>query len=151
MDSFFSMDDLTNRWRSLSLTEEEEEAKVDLTKEKKKTGSVLAAKFFTRRTVNVEAVAKTFRPLWRTRGNFELCEGKDNILLIDFEMEADAEKVVQGQPWVFDRHLVVVQRYNGSIQVQDLAFKSTTFWIQIHNLPFQLLTVEAALCIGETI
>ena len=97
MDSFFSMDDLTNRWWSLSLTEEEE-AKVDLTKEKKKTGSVLAAKFFTRRTVNVEAVAKTFRLLWRTRGNFEVCEGKDNILLIDFEMEADAEKVVQGQP-----------------------------------------------------
>ena len=27
----------------------------------------------------------------------------------------------------------------------------TTFWIQIHNLPFQLLTVEAALSIGETI
>ena len=128
MDSFFSMDDLTNRWWSLSLTDEKE-AKVDLMKEKKKTGSVLAAKFFTRRTVNVEAVAKTFRPLWRTRGNFEVCEGKDNILLIDFEMEADAEKVVQGQPWRFDRHLVAVQRYNGSVQVQDLAFKSTTFWI----------------------
>ena len=122
-----------------------------LQRKKKKIGSVLAAKFFTRRTVNVEAVAKTFRPLWRTRGNFEVCEGKDNILLIDFEMEADAEKVVQGQPWAFDRHLVVVQRYDGSIQVQDLAFKSTTFWIEIHNLPFQLLTVEAALCIGETI
>ena len=53
------MDDLTNRWWSLSLIEEEE-AKVDLTKEKKKTRSVLAAKFFTWRTVNVEAVAKTF-------------------------------------------------------------------------------------------
>ena len=35
--------------------------------------------------------------------------------------------------------------------VQDIEFKTTTFWIQIHNLPFQLLTVEAAVSIGETI
>ncbi|XP_030970522.1 uncharacterized protein LOC115990895 [Quercus lobata] len=124
---------------------------MDLTKEKKATGAVLAAKFFTRRNVNVEAVAKTFRPLWRTRGSFEVCEGIDNVLLFDFEMEADAEKVMQGQPWAFDRHLVVVQRYDGSIPVQDIEFKTTTFWIQIHNLPFQLLTVEAAVSIGETI
>lgn len=101
------MEDLTNRWRSLSLTEVEE-VKVDLTRDKKTTSVVLAVKFFIRRNVNVEAVAKTFRPIWRTRGNLEVCEGKDNVLLIVFEMEADAEKVVQGQPWAFDRHLVVV-------------------------------------------
>ena len=144
------MEDLTNRWWSLSLTEEEE-ARVDLTKEKMKIGAVLATKFFTRRTISVEAVVKTFQPLWRARGNFEVCEGKDNILLIEFEMEANAVKVIQGQPWAFDRNLVVMQRYDGSVHVQDLAFKSTTFWIQIHNLPFQLLTIEAALSIGETI
>ena len=34
MWTVFSMDDLTNRWQSLSLTEEKE-AKVDLMKEKK--------------------------------------------------------------------------------------------------------------------
>ena len=77
----------------------------------------MAAKFFTRRNVNVEAVAKTFRPLWQTRGKFEVCEGKDNVLLFDFELEADAEKVVQGQPWAFDRHSVAMQRYDGSILV----------------------------------
>nr|XP_023904040.1 uncharacterized protein LOC112015827 [Quercus suber] len=66
-------------------------------------------------------------------------------------MEADAEKVIQGQPWAFDRHLMAVQRYDGTVPVQNLVFKSTTFWIQIHNLPFQLLTIEAALSIGETI
>lgn len=51
-------------------------------------------KILTRRNVNVEAVAETFRPIWRTRGNFEMCEGKDNVLLIVSEMEADTEKVV---------------------------------------------------------
>ncbi|KAK9985087.1 hypothetical protein SO802_034612 [Lithocarpus litseifolius] len=144
------MEDLTNRWRSLSLTKEEE-AKVDLTRDKKIKGAILAVKFFTRRNANVEAVAKTFRPIWQTRGNFEVCKGKENVLLIAFQMEADAKKVVQGQPWAFDRHLVVVQQYDGSVPIQDLVFKTTTFWIQIHNLPFQLLTMEVALDIGGTI
>lgn len=80
------MEDLTSRWKSFLLTEVEE-SKVDLMRDKKKMGAVLAAKFFTSRNVNVEAVAKTFRPIWRTRGNFEVCDGKDNVLLIAFEMK----------------------------------------------------------------
>lgn len=38
------MEDLTARWKSLSLTEVEG-SKVDLTRDKKKVGAVLAAKF----------------------------------------------------------------------------------------------------------
>ena len=122
------MEDLTSRWKNLSLTEVEE-SKVDLTRDKKKVGTVLATKFFTHRNVNVEAVAKTFRPIWRTKGNFEVYDGKDNVLLVAFELEVDAEKVLQGQPWVFDVYLVALERYNGLEPVHHLVFKSATFWV----------------------
>ena len=131
--------------------DEVEDSKVDLTRDKKKTGTALAAKFFTRRNVNVEAVARTFLPIWRTRGNFEVSDGKDNVVLVSFEMDVDAEKVIQGQLWAFDRHLVALQRYDGSVPIQNLVFQTSIFWVQIHNLPFSLLTVEATLSIGETI
>ena len=117
----------------------------------KKLDFVLAAKFFTCRSLNVEAVVKTFRPLWRTRGSFEVSDGGDNILLLAFEMDVDAEKVMQGAPWAFDRHLVVFQRYNGVVPIQDLCFDKMTFWIQLHNLPFSVLTIDIALSIRETI
>ena len=94
--------------------------------------------------VNVEAVARTFRPIWRTKWNFEVSTAGENILLIAFELEIVAEKVLQGEPWVFDRHLVVLQRYDGSSPVQELSFVRTSFWVQIHNLPFSLMTVDAA-------
>lgn len=68
----------------------------------------------------------------------------ENILLIAFELEIDAEKVLQGEPWVFDRHLVVLQWYDGSSLVQELNFDRMSFWVQIHNLSFSLKTVEAA-------
>lgn len=120
------MEDLALRWKKLSLSEAEGK-KCDLSKNKKLQEHVLAAKFFTRRMVNVEAVARTFRPIWRTKRNFEVSMAGDNILLIAFELEVDVEKVLQGEPWVFDRHLVVLKRYDGSIPVQELSFDRTSF------------------------
>ena len=80
-----------------------------------------------------------------------MSDEKDNVVLVSFELDVVAKKVFQGQPWAFDSHLVALQRYDGSLPIQNLVFKKTMFWVQIHNLPFSLLTVEAALSIGETI
>ena len=52
---------------------------VDLSKEKKRLEFVLAAKFLTRRSINIEVVARTFRPIWRTRRNFEVSAAGDNV------------------------------------------------------------------------
>ena len=101
------MEELKLRWKKLSLSEAEGK-KHDLSKEKKTAKYVLAAKFFTRRSINVEAMARTFRPLWRTKRNFEVSMAGDNVVLIAFEWEVDVEKVIEGEPWVFDRHLVVL-------------------------------------------
>ena len=60
------------------------------------------------------------------------------MVLVSFKLDVDAEKVIQGQPWAFDRHLVASQRYDGSMPIQNLVFKTTIFWVQIHNLPFSL-------------
>lgn len=80
-----------------------------------------------------------------------MSDGSNNVLLIAFELDIDAEKVIQGEPRAFDRHLVVLQMNDGSVSVQERRFDKTAFWVQIHNLPFSLLTVEAVICIGETL
>ena len=59
------MEEITQSWKRLSLIEEEGR-NLDLTQNKREGRFVLAAKFFTRRSVNIEAVAQTFRPLWCT-------------------------------------------------------------------------------------
>ena len=127
------------RWKKLSLSEAEGK-KHDLTKEKKISEYVLAAKFLTRRSINIEAVARMFRPIWCTKRNFEVSIAGDNILLIAFEWEVDVEKVLQGEPWVFNRHLVVLQRYDGFAPIMDLSFDRTAFWVQIHNLPIEYMS-----------
>nr|XP_023889748.1 uncharacterized protein LOC112001798 [Quercus suber] len=144
------MEDLAQRWKKMSLSVDEGN-KVDLTAKKKAGEHVLAAKFMTHRNVNLEAVARTFRPLWRTRGSFEVNDAGNNKVLLDFELEEDVVKVLMGEPWTFDRHLVVLERYDGSTPIQNLQFKSTSFWVQIHDLPFSYMSTEVALSIGESL
>ena len=74
------MEELSNRWKKLTLSTSEDNP-VALRPDRKKREFVLAGKFFTRRTLNVEVVAKTFRPLWRTKGDFNISVGGENILL----------------------------------------------------------------------
>ena len=144
------MDDLSSRWKKLTLSELEEN-RIALRADRKKRDFVLVGKFFTRRILNVEAIAKTFRPLWRTKGGFNVTVGCENILLFAFELEVDVERVFQGEPWTFDRHLVVFEKFDGYSPIHTLGFKTTAFWVQIHNLPFPLQTVDTAFSIGESI
>ena len=122
------MEEITQNWRKLSLSEEEGR-NIDLSKNTREGSLVLAARFLTRHTVNIEVVARTFRPLWRTRRDFEVSDAGNNIVLFEFELEADVVKVLLGEPWSFNRHLVVLERYDSSTPVKNLKFNTTSFWI----------------------
>lgn len=99
----------------------------------------------------MEAVARTFRPLWLTKGNFHITNTGSNILLFDFDLEVDAEKVLLSEPWSYDRHLVIFQCLEGSMALKEIEFKFCSFWIQMHDVPFKYMTVETAREIGETV
>ena len=122
-----------------------------LAKNKKRVEFVLAAKFLTKRNVSVDAMAKTFRPSWHKSSDFYIRDTGDNHLLFTFELESDLEKVLMGEPWSFDRHLVVLQRYDGILPMEDVDFSKASFWVQIHNLPPGYLTPKVALEIGESL
>nr|POE64172.1 hypothetical protein CFP56_76731 [Quercus suber] len=93
------MDDLTKRWKELSLSEVEGN-KVDILKKSKIGEHVVVAKFLTCRNINVEAVARTFRPFWRIRANFELCQDdKDCVMWLQSKGTLVAEER-QFRPWI---------------------------------------------------
>jgi hypothetical protein len=87
------MEDLEGLWEKFSLSEMEGHT-VDLLSTQDQPKSFLAAKFLTRRTLNVESVARTFKPLWRTDHGFTIRDMNDNKLVFVFEDEADRERVM---------------------------------------------------------
>ena len=56
-----------------------------------------------------------------------------------------------GEPWSFDRHLVLLQCYDGKTAMKDLDFTTSILWVQIHSLPFCFLSPVVAISIGETL
>ncbi len=100
------MESLEGLWERFSISENEGNL-VDLISTADQPKSYLAAKFLTRRALNAESVVRTFKPLWRTDHDFTVRDMNDNILVFVFEDEADRERVMQGEPWAYDKHLVV--------------------------------------------
>ena len=72
------MELFTKRWKKLSLSKKEG-CKADLAMKAQVPHS--CSKFMIRRTLNVEAMVRTFRPLWRTRMGFQVRNMGEHKLL----------------------------------------------------------------------
>ena len=86
------MDDILNRCASLQLSEREG-AEVIIDALVTESNRVLAEKFFTKRRVNLESVARVLRLIWKTNQSFEVSDLGDNKALFLFQNEDDADKV----------------------------------------------------------
>jgi len=88
---------------------------------------LLAAKFYTRKVLNMEAIAKTFTLLWKTRKGFEIRDMGDHMVLFVFPKASDIDRVLLGEPWMFDKHLVALKRMDMNEDIRELDFSMTRF------------------------
>ena len=68
-----------------------------------------------------------------------------------FEDKFDLERVLEHEPWTYDKHLVVFERVLKNVPISALSFQFSNFWVQIHNLPVQCLTPATRKSIGNSI
>ena len=148
--SWSIMEKLSVLWEKLTLSEGEGNMYKSDSFEQG-SGQVVTAKFFTHRALNMEAIARTFRPLWRTKSDFEVKDVGNRTVLFVFSDKIDAERVLMGEPWSYDKHLVLLRRLEQSIAVKDLDFNRTLFWVQIHDLPIGDMNPRSAYEIGVII
>ena len=69
---------------------------------------MIAAKFLTNRALNIDAVIRTFSPLWRVVNGFKVRNMGDHILLFVFNNKKEVEKIFSSEPTSFNKHLVVL-------------------------------------------
>ena len=98
----------------------------------------MAARFYTGRVLNMEAIARTFKMLWRTRKGFEVRDMGNHRVLFVFLDRADVDHVIQGEPWSFDKHLVALKEVEKHADIKNLVFDHTNMWVQIHDVPLNL-------------
>ena len=143
-------DSLENLWNKLSLLDSEESG-VQCPKNSLAPRLLLAAKFLTKRFTNIESVAHTFKPLWRTQRDFEIKDMRNNLMFFEFEDEYDLKRVLEHEPWTYDKHLVIFERVVDNVPIAALPFKFITFWVQIHDLLVHCMTLVIRDSIGKSL
>ena len=136
------MEQLTENWNNMSLSEKGQ-IEFILPEDYRKGEFIIAAKFITSRFLQMEVVARTFKQLWKTNRGFKFWNQGNNLVLFVFNNLAEVDKILKSQPWSFDKHLIVMQRYMNDTLAKDLAFNKVPFWVWV------MVDVTNPLCRGR--
>ena len=144
------MEDITKHWSSLSLSEKEGSG-LRLRKEQAIVEFAIAARFLTKRPLNIEAIANTFTPLWRAKSGFKIKNLGNHLMLFSFDNMGDVDRILKTEPWSFDKHLVVLTHYDEDTSLNPLELKKVAFGVQVFDIPVRFRNREIAGQICEAI
>ena len=51
------------------------------------------------------------------------------MVLFTFDEKSEIDKIMAAEPWSFDKRLMVLQRYEKDIDLEDMVFSKVTFWV----------------------
>ena len=122
------MDDISRLWDKFSLNDKEE-IPFDFGPADEADPHFLAARFMTSRVINIEVVVRTFRPLWRMVKGFLARDIGSNMLVFAFEDISDLKRVLHGEPWSYDKHLVSFQRVDADTSIAKMECRWVSFWV----------------------
>ena len=137
------MDELANHCKGLSLSDREVPT-FDLEEEMATLEFIIVAKFFTKRALNMDAIASTFQPLWRSKNGFKVKNMGNHIVLFIFDNKREVETIIENKPWSFDKHLMVLQRYDKDTPFEELQFNYTSVWVQVHDISIRFMNQKVA-------
>ena len=144
------MEEITERYAGLHLSLKED-AEVIIQEPVPEEGLVRLGKFYTKRRVNLESVARVLKSVWKTEATFEVSDLGENKVMFLFQKKDDMDRVLFLSPWSFDKYLLVLHKLAYGEAVQDIKFDRTPFWIQIHGLPTMCQTKTVGMSIGATL
>ena len=116
-----------------------------------RNGKVLVAKFFTKRQINMEAILHTLKSTWKTEKSFDIRDLGSNMVLILFDEEYNLDHILMHGPWSFDKYLLSLYKLERNESVKNAQFDRASFWVQIHDLPFQHTNKMNAKDIGSSV
>lgn len=100
--------------------------------------------------VNKEAFRSVLSRLWRTVGSVIFKEVQENVWRFEFSSQ-EKNRIFEGRPWSFDRLILIINEFDGSVPPSQMKFSHSPFWIQVHDLPLVCMTKGVGSKIGESL
>ena len=61
----------------------------------------------------------------------------DHLILFSFDSKEDVDRILAVEPWSFDKHITVVERYDNVAVVDSSSLNTVAFLVQIHDIPLR--------------
>jgi hypothetical protein len=123
----------------------------EIAEAKQQENNCLIGKIWAGKRVHNEGFINVFRRIWRIEKEVNFKEIQPNMWMFEFSQEADKLKVLEGRLWSFDRFLIALLEFDGSIPFSQWNFSTSPFWIQIHELPLICMTKSIGSKIGHSL
>ena len=111
---------------------------------------VQEGKFFTKWRINLEAITRMLKIIWRSGGSFDIRDLGTNTFMLFFYDKDDPKHILMQGPWSFDKYNGLFHLGEAAI-VEDTRFDTRSFWVQICGLQIRCLKCKNAEVIGSTL
>jgi hypothetical protein len=89
----------------------------------------------------------TMADVRRTVKGVKIKEATPGLFFIQFAHELDMEAVLAGGPWSFNNQMLIIERVQLGVQIENIPLYHVDFWVQVHNLPTGLMAER----VGKTL
>ncbi|XP_058734223.1 uncharacterized protein At4g02000-like [Vicia villosa] len=99
----------------------------------------LVGRFLSDRPIHVKSMKARMADIWRPVKKVMIKEAMDDRILFQFSHQLDMEAALKGGPWSYDNHLLVIEKVQVGVQIENIPLFHVEFWVQVHNLPAGLM------------
>ncbi|KAM6592967.1 hypothetical protein CsatA_000670 [Cannabis sativa] len=109
----------------------------------------LIFKLLSPRTAKPAWIEKAMSEAWTLRFPTKISEYHSGLFLATFQCDGDRRRVLEEQPWHFDKFLIVFTHPDVSPTPTPESIRYTPFWIQAHRIPFGRRSPQLAQFIAD--
>ena len=129
---------MDSRLENISLSvDEEEELVLDTGEDGSTTQSFdlcLIGRFLTDRMINFNAMKHRLANVWRPEKGICIKEINKQLFLFQFFHIVDLKRVLEGGPWTFDNHLLILHHLKQGAIPTAIPLFHVLFWIQVYDI-----------------
>ncbi|XP_074271161.1 uncharacterized protein LOC141595087 [Silene latifolia] len=100
---------------------------------------LLVGKIWSLKAINVRAAIDSMIKLWNPKGTIvgNILDGREKIFAFRFSDDRDKARVIEGQPWHFDKHVWCFNEPCEDGKMTETPLHLIPMWARIYDLPMR--------------
>jgi hypothetical protein len=109
----------------------------------------LAGRVHSLRSISKVIVRETLQASWQFLKSLSMETLNESTYVFTFEDDHDLQRIQDLSPWNIRGHPLILKPWDRSMSLNELDFSEAPYWIQVHDLPLELINSQNAEIIGN--